>query len=231
MRPHAVLVAAAIAGALLAASPALAGGTASAVLKDASGNEVGRATLTSTPSGALLNLTLTAAPPGVHALHIHAVGKCEPPKFESAGPHFNPDQTKHGIMNPEGPHAGDLPNLHVPADGKLEVEFLDPVVTLSAGSGAARRRRRLHRHSCRRRRLHDRPRRQRRRPHRLRRHHLALEGGRSGKLHASPCKGEVGPHCEPGGGHRATAFDPLPGPPPFRGREFASIAPAPPLAL
>ncbi|HEY8299051.1 MAG TPA: superoxide dismutase family protein [Methyloceanibacter sp.] len=130
MRPHAVLVAAAIAGALLAASPALAGGTASAVLKDASGNEVGRATLTSTPSGALLNLTLTAAPPGVHALHIHAVGKCEPPKFESAGPHFNPDQTKHGIMNPEGPHAGDLPNLHVPADGKLEVEFLDPVVTL-----------------------------------------------------------------------------------------------------
>jgi len=131
MRPRAVLVAAAIAGALLAASPALAGGTASAVLKDASGNEVGRATLTSTPSGALLNLTLTAAPPGVHALHIHAVGKCEPPKFESAGPHFNPDQTKHGTMNPEGPHAGDLPNLHIPADGKLQAEFLDPVVTLS----------------------------------------------------------------------------------------------------
>ena len=131
MGPRAVLVAAAIAGALLTASPARAAGTAAAVLKDANGNEVGRATLMSTPSGALLNLTLTAVPPGVHALHIHAVGKCEPPKFESAGPHFNPDQTKHGIMNPEGPHAGDLPNLHVPADGKLEVEFLDPVVTLS----------------------------------------------------------------------------------------------------
>jgi len=107
---------------------------ASAVLKDASGKEVGTATFSATPSGALLDLNLTAVPPGVHALHIHAVGKCEPPKFETAGPHFNPDQTKHGIMNPEGPHAGDLPNIHVPADGKLEVEFLDPVVTLSQES-------------------------------------------------------------------------------------------------
>ncbi len=67
----------------------------------------------------------------MHALHIHAVGKCEGPDFKSAGPHFNPDQTKHGIMNPEGPHAGDLPNIHVPPDGKLEVEFLNPVVTIS----------------------------------------------------------------------------------------------------
>ena len=104
---------------------------ASAVLKDASGKEVGRTVFTATPSGALLNLTLTAAQPGVHALHIHAVGRCDPPDFKSAGTDFNPDQTKHGIMSPEGPHAGDLPNIHVPADGKLEVEFLNPVVTIS----------------------------------------------------------------------------------------------------
>ena len=74
---------------------------------------------------------LDGVQPGVHALHIHAVGKCEGPDFKSAGPDFNPDQTKHGIMNPEGPHAGDLPNIHVPPDGKLEVEFLNPVVTIS----------------------------------------------------------------------------------------------------
>jgi superoxide dismutase, Cu-Zn family len=104
---------------------------ASAVLKDTSSKEVGRAVFTATPSGALLNLTLTAAQPGVHALHIHAVGRCDPPDFKSAGADFNPDQTKHGIMSPEGPHAGDLPNIHVPADGKLEVEFLNPVVTIS----------------------------------------------------------------------------------------------------
>jgi Cu-Zn family superoxide dismutase len=131
---RAVCFAVSVAGAMALASPALAVDTASAVLKDASGEEVGTATLTATPSGAMLDLKLTAVPPGVHALHIHAVGKCEPPKFESAGPHFNPDQTKHGIMNPEGPHAGDLPNIHVPADGKLEVEFLDPVVTISQES-------------------------------------------------------------------------------------------------
>ena len=131
---RAVCFAVSVAGAMALASPALAVDTASAVLKDASGKEVGTATLTATPSGAMLDLKLTAVPPGVHALHIHAVGKCEPPKFESAGPHFNPDQTKHGIMNPEGPHAGDLPNIHVPADGKLEVEFLDPVVTISQES-------------------------------------------------------------------------------------------------
>jgi Cu-Zn family superoxide dismutase len=92
---------------------------------------VGKAVFTATPSGALLDLTLTAAQPGVHALHIHSVGKCEGPAFKSAGPDFNPDRTKHGIMNPEGPHAGDLPNIHVPADGKLEVEFLNPVVTIA----------------------------------------------------------------------------------------------------
>jgi Cu-Zn family superoxide dismutase len=125
------------AAALALASPASAedktspARKAQAVLKDASGKEVGTAIFSTTPSGALLDLNLTAIPLGVHAVHVHAVGKCDGPDFKSAGPHFNPDQTKHGILSPEGPHAGDLPNLHVPADGKLEVEILDPVVTLS----------------------------------------------------------------------------------------------------
>jgi Cu-Zn family superoxide dismutase len=119
------------AAALAFASPALAVDTASAVLKDASGKEVGKATLTVNPSGVLVSLDLTAVPPGEHAFHIHAVGKCEPPDFKSAGPHFNPDQTKHGYLSPEGPHAGDMPNLHVPADGKLQVEILVPNVSLS----------------------------------------------------------------------------------------------------
>lgn len=127
-------LAASLAGSLLLASPALAVDKAGAVLKDANGNDVGKATLTSTPSGLLVSLDLTAIPAGEHAFHIHAVGKCEPPDFKSAGPHFNPDETKHGLMNQEGPHAGDMPNLHVPADGKLQVEVLNPTVTLSAES-------------------------------------------------------------------------------------------------
>jgi len=131
MRRTTLWLAASITGTLSLAAPALAVDTASAVLKDASGKEVGAATFTVTPSGVLISLDLTAVPPGEHGFHVHTTGKCEPPDFKSAGPHFNPDQTKHGFMTPEGPHAGDLPNLHVPADGKLQVEVLEPNVTLS----------------------------------------------------------------------------------------------------
>jgi len=131
MRRTTLWLAASITGTLSLAAPALAVDTASAVLRDASGKEVGAATLTVTPSGVLISLDLTAVPPGEHGFHVHTTGKCEPPDFKSAGPHFNPDQTKHGFMTPEGPHAGDLPNLHVPADGKLQVEVLEPNVTLS----------------------------------------------------------------------------------------------------
>jgi len=95
---------------------------------------VGKVELTDSPSGVLMRLTLDGIPPGDHAFHVHAVGKCEPPDFKSAGPHFNPDDIKHGLMNAEGPHAGDMPNLHVPADGKVQVEVLNPAVPLSAES-------------------------------------------------------------------------------------------------
>ena len=127
-------LAASLTAASLFAAPAFAADKAFAVLKDASGKEVGQVTLTSTPSGVLMSLDLTAVPAGEHAFHVHAAGKCEPPDFKSAGPHFNPDETKHGLMNVEGPHAGDMPNLHVPSDGKLQIEVLNPTVTLSAES-------------------------------------------------------------------------------------------------
>jgi superoxide dismutase, Cu-Zn family len=132
MRHQCVWPAVALAGTLFLASSALAEDKASAVLKDASGKEVGTATLVTTPSGTLITLELTAAPPGTHGFHIHTVGKCEPPEFESAGGHFNPDKTKHGFLNADGPHAGDMPNVHVPDSSKLTVEVLNPLVTLSA---------------------------------------------------------------------------------------------------
>jgi Cu-Zn family superoxide dismutase len=103
-----------------------------AVLKDKDGKEVGKVELTDTPSGVVMRLSLDGVPPGDHAFHVHAVGKCEAPDFKSAGPHFNPDETKHGLMNPEGPHSGDMPNLHVPDGGKLTVEVLNEMVTLDA---------------------------------------------------------------------------------------------------
>ena len=106
--------------------------TAKATLKDASGKDVGRVELVQLTDGVLLKMTLKGAPPGDRAFHIHAVGKCEPP-FTSAGPHFNPASHKHGLEAKEGSHAGDMPNLHIPANGELVIEIANPMVSLVKG--------------------------------------------------------------------------------------------------
>jgi len=107
--------------------------TAKATLKDAQGKTLGEATLRESPAGVLVKLDLQGVPPGTHAFHIHTVGKCDAPDFMTAGGHFNPMTMKHGLMATGGPHAGDMPNLFVPADGKLSVEVLDANVALGAG--------------------------------------------------------------------------------------------------
>jgi Cu-Zn family superoxide dismutase len=123
------------AAALLAATVSMpvqaAGEMANAQLKDASGKAVGDVDLMQTPAGVLIKLQIKGLPPGEHAFHVHAVGKCEAP-FESAGPHFNPSNHKHGIMSGEG-HAGDMPNLYVPQSGELSVEVVNAAVSLEKG--------------------------------------------------------------------------------------------------
>jgi Cu-Zn family superoxide dismutase len=104
---------------------------ANATLKDQKGTDVGTVALTQTPAGVLLRLSLKGLPAGERAFHIHAVGRCESP-FTTAGGHFNPGGQKHGLMVGPG-HAGDMPNLHVPAGGVLEVEILNAAVTLEKG--------------------------------------------------------------------------------------------------
>jgi len=129
---HLILATALAAAGALASAPSAVAQMASAPLKDAQGKEVGSANLTQTPRGVLINLSVKGLPPGEHAFHVHAVGKCEPP-FTSAGGHFNPDSKKHGLMAPEGAHAGDMPNLHIPQSGDLTIEVLNAAVTLDKG--------------------------------------------------------------------------------------------------
>ena len=112
---------------------AQAGATAHATLKDAQGKTLGEATLHEAENGVLLSVNLENVPAGTHAFHIHTTGKCDPPDFTTAGGHFAPGNTKHGLMAPGGPHAGDMPNVHVPADGKLSFETLDTNVTIGPG--------------------------------------------------------------------------------------------------
>jgi len=117
---------------LALSSVSAAAQSAKATLKDKDSKDVGSATLTETPAGVLIGLSVKGLPAGEHAFHVHGIGKCEPP-FMSAGGHFNPEKKKHGIMAADGAHAGDMPNLHIPANGELVVEVLNAAVTLEKG--------------------------------------------------------------------------------------------------
>ena len=114
---------------LVLTATAASANSAKAMLKNAEGADVGRVELTQVDDGVLLQVALKGLPPGDHAFHIHAVGKCEPP-FTSAGGHFNPANKKHGMMAADGHHAGDMPNLVVPTSGELKLEVVNTAITL-----------------------------------------------------------------------------------------------------
>lgn len=118
----------AVLGGAQAATPA-----AEAVLHDGKGHEVGLATFTAGPTGVLLAVRVHDLPPGLHGMHIHDTGACDGPRFTSAGGHFNPDGRHHGLDNPAGPHAGDMPNLTVKADGTGTAAVTLTRVTLGDG--------------------------------------------------------------------------------------------------
>ena len=116
--------------------------SATSNLVDRTGRTVGTASLTPSAQGVLVSASFTGLGQGTHAIHVHETGLCTP-TFESAGAHFNPGNKQHGFRNAQGPHAGDMPNIHVSPSGALTIELLLAGVTLSGeralldGDGAA----------------------------------------------------------------------------------------------
>ena len=118
---------------IVGCSLATPGSRASAELKDKDGKVVATAMLRERPGGVLVHVEAKGLTPGLHAVHVHAVGKCDGPAFTSAGGHFNPAGKKHGLKSPDGPHAGDLPNMLVAKDGSGRFEAMTDGFTLRAG--------------------------------------------------------------------------------------------------
>ena len=106
-------------------------------LKNSTGKSVGTATFSGAPNGVLMRLEVKGLAPGWHGLHFHEKGDCSKSDFTSAGAHVHGlPSVVHGLMNPDGNEAGDLPNLHVGANGTAMVELFSTYVSL--GGGGAR---------------------------------------------------------------------------------------------
>jgi Cu-Zn family superoxide dismutase len=102
-------------------------------LSDAAGKSIGTAKLAPDPGGVKITLAVKGLAPGDHAIHIHDTAKCVGPDFKSAGGHFNPEHKQHGAGNPQGPHAGDMPNFTADAKGGSTASVVAPGVTLDDG--------------------------------------------------------------------------------------------------
>lgn len=129
-----------LAGAALLALAGCAGAgaianTRTVTLRDTGGRTVGTALLTPATDGVQVVLSVNGLPAGVHGVHLHMTGQCHAPEFTTAGGHFNPGSRQHGFENPNGSHAGDLPNMTVDANGRGSLNGIARGVTLM-GDGA-----------------------------------------------------------------------------------------------
>jgi len=117
---------------LIAGATQAAPATATAELKNSTGQTVGAVTLTEAPKGVLMRVEVKGLSPGWHGMHFHDKGDCSKSDFTSAGPHVHGSAAAvHGLLNPAATETGDLPNIHVDADGSGSTEVFSPLLKLS----------------------------------------------------------------------------------------------------
>lgn len=116
----------------MAVGAPVAGATrATAMLRTADGADAGMASASEVAGGVRFTIDAKAMPTGTHGAHVHMTGRCDAPDFTTAGAHWNPTNMKHGSMNPQGPHEGDLPNLIIGTDGRGTLGITIPGATLA----------------------------------------------------------------------------------------------------
>ena len=94
-------------------------GGPTAALLNTGGQSIGTVRMWESRGAVTFRIEAAGLPLGIHGVHVHAFGRCDAPDFTNAGAHWNPGNRQHGIENPAGPHAGDMPNLTVAANGVL----------------------------------------------------------------------------------------------------------------
>lgn len=124
------------AGTMGAGTAAATAAAAHADLIGPDGSARGTAHVTASANGLDVHVEAMGVPAGVHGIHVHAVGRCEGPDFQTAGGHWNPGSRAHGTENPQGSHAGDLPNITIGADGRGMLHFAIPAATLEGGAAS-----------------------------------------------------------------------------------------------
>jgi superoxide dismutase, Cu-Zn family len=105
--------------------------TLQAEVRAATGSPMGVLSFSTSTGGLHITGTLTGLAPGAHGIHLHRVGRCEGPGFDTAGAHVNPNNMQHGLENPAGPHVGDLNNVTANASGVAQVDLINSRTALS----------------------------------------------------------------------------------------------------